>query len=76
MGLSHLFGGWSMATKDVQPELILRSGRIATVDGRRPFGQAVAIQDGRFLAVGGDDEIMRPRGLLGGSAADVLFDSR
>jgi len=51
-----------MATKDVQPELILRSGRIATVDGRRPFGQAVAIQDGRFLAVGGDDEIMRPRG--------------
>jgi predicted amidohydrolase YtcJ len=51
-----------MAARDIQPESILRNGRIATVDGPRPFVQAVAIQDGRFLAVGSDDEVMRLRG--------------
>jgi predicted amidohydrolase YtcJ len=50
-----------MARRDIQPESILRNGRIATVDGPRPFVQAVAIQDGRFLTVGSDDEVMRLR---------------
>src|SRR5262249_46238591 len=33
-----------------------------TVDGPRPFVQAVAIQDGRFLAVGSNEEVMALRG--------------
>ena len=37
-----------MATKGIEPDLILLNGRIATQDERRSFAQAVAIQDGRF----------------------------
>ena len=48
MGVSHLFGGCSMATKDTELDVILMNGRIATQDERRSFAQAVAIQDGRF----------------------------
>ena len=52
-----------MAAKEIQPELILRNARIATLlGGSRSFAQAVAIQDGRFFAVGSDEEIMRLRG--------------
>ncbi|MFK7089282.1 amidohydrolase [Chromobacterium violaceum] len=43
-----------MATADV----ILRNGRIATLDRRRPQASAVAVKDGRFLAVGEEAEIM------------------
>ena len=38
------------------------NGRIATQDERRSFAQAVAIQDGRFAAVGSNEEIMALRG--------------
>ncbi|WP_165073176.1 amidohydrolase [Paludisphaera rhizosphaerae] len=41
------------------PELILRNGRIATLDTHKPFAQAVAIAGGRFVAVGDDAEVMR-----------------
>ena len=41
---------------------MLRNARIATLDGSRSFAQAVAILDGRFDAVGSDEEIMRLRG--------------
>src|SRR6202140_3931923 len=42
--------------------LILHNGKIATQDGRRSLAEAVAIRDGRFLAVGSDREVMRLRG--------------
>src|ERR1700686_4515665 len=42
--------------------LILHNGKIATQDGRRSLAEAVAIRDGRFLAVGSDREMMRLRG--------------
>jgi cytosine/adenosine deaminase-related metal-dependent hydrolase len=61
-GVSYMFGGCGMAAKEIQPELILRHARIATLDGSRSVAQAVAIQDGRFLAAGSDDEVMRLRG--------------
>ena len=51
-----------MAENTVEPNLILKNGRIATVDERNPFAQAVAIGNGQFLSVGSDDEIMRGRG--------------
>lgn len=40
------------------PELILHNGNFWTVDPRAPRAQAVAISDGRFLAVGSNDEIL------------------
>lgn len=40
------------------PDLILHNGRITTVDPGRPEVTAVAIQAGRFVAVGGEREVM------------------
>ena len=39
------------------PDLILINGRIHTVDDANPRATAVAIRDGRFIAVGTDDEV-------------------
>ena len=47
---------------DESPELILMDGRIATQDERRSFAQAVAVKNGRFVAVGSDEDMMRLRG--------------
>jgi predicted amidohydrolase YtcJ len=43
-------------------DLILYNGRIATQDEHRTIAQAMAIQDGKFVAVGTDAEIMAYRG--------------
>jgi predicted amidohydrolase YtcJ len=40
------------------PDLILHHGLIATLDRARPTASAVAIADGRFVAVGNDAEVM------------------
>src|SRR5262245_20436147 len=50
-----------MAAENNSPEFILMNGRIATVDHLRPFAEAVAIQNGRFISVGSNEEIMRLR---------------
>src|SRR5438105_5416789 len=50
-----------MAAENNSPELILINGRIATVDHLRTFAEAVAIHQGRFIAVGSNEEIMRLR---------------
>src|SRR5436190_8008420 len=50
-----------MAVEYNSPELILMNGRIATVDHSRPFAEAVAIQNRRFISVGSNEEIMRLR---------------
>ena len=41
-----------------KPELILYNGNILTVNDREPRAQAVAIARGRFLAVGGDSDVL------------------
>jgi predicted amidohydrolase YtcJ len=49
-----------MATTDeTTVELILHNGRVTTLDRSNPLATAVAIADGRFAAVGSDEEIMR-----------------
>jgi predicted amidohydrolase YtcJ len=49
-----------MATTDeTTVELILHNGRVTTLDRSNPLATAVAIADGRFVAVGSDEEIMR-----------------
>lgn len=45
-----------------QADTIITNGRIATEDERRSFASAVAIKDGRFLAVGTEKEVMAHRG--------------
>ena len=40
-----------------EPDLILFNGNIITIDQRRPRAQAVAIADGRFLAVGANEKV-------------------
>ena len=40
-----------------EPDLILFNGNVLTVDQRRPRAQALAIADGRFVAVGGNDRV-------------------
>ncbi len=40
-------------------DLILKNGRIATLWNERPSASAIAIEDGRFLSVGTDYEVMQ-----------------
>jgi predicted amidohydrolase YtcJ len=50
------------------PDLVLHNGRLTTLDRANPTATAVAIKDGKFVAVGGDAEVMR----LAGSATRVI----
>jgi predicted amidohydrolase YtcJ len=52
----------------MEPELILTNGRITTLDRQNPEAEAVAIRDGRFVAVGEAREIMP----LGGPQTRVI----
>jgi hypothetical protein len=40
-----------------EPDLILYNANVLTVDERRPRAQAIAIAEGRFVAVGGNDKV-------------------
>jgi len=51
----------SSADAQSSPPLILINGCFNTVDREQPQASAVAIQDGRFLAVGDTDYVMRHR---------------
>jgi predicted amidohydrolase YtcJ len=51
----------STSTAAHSAPLILFNGCFHTVDRQNPQASAVAIQDGRFLAVGDTDEVMRHR---------------
>jgi predicted amidohydrolase YtcJ len=41
-----------------EAELVLTNGHIVTMDAAQPQAQAVAIADGRFLAVGSNDDVL------------------
>ncbi len=59
------FAGRSFATNrggNMTADTILFNGRIHTVDRDNPQASAVAIKDGRFLAVGDDATVMATRG--------------
>jgi predicted amidohydrolase YtcJ len=65
-----------------EPDLILHHGRFTTLDRDNPKAGAVAIKDGRFAAVGRDEEIMPLAGkstgsidLKGRSALPGLIDN-
>ncbi|MBI3077670.1 MAG: amidohydrolase [Deltaproteobacteria bacterium] len=46
------------AALDLAPDLILHNGKIVTVDRTFSIARAVAIKDGRFVAVGDDQEVL------------------
>jgi len=43
---------------DSSPDIIFHNGRITTLDRARPVASAVAVKSGRFVAVGGDADVM------------------
>ncbi|MDN7848022.1 amidohydrolase [Burkholderia seminalis] len=57
-----------MSATDTQPDLILHNGRITTLDRANPVATAVAIKDGRFVAVGGNADVVP----LAGRATKVV----
>jgi len=46
-----------LAWRQSQPQLVLLNANILTMDAAQPRAQAVAIADGRFLAVGSNEEV-------------------
>jgi hypothetical protein len=52
----------ALAATAEEPALILFNGKIVTVDGAFTYAQAVAIRDGRFVAVGSDADVRRLAG--------------
>src|SRR5580700_11431669 len=40
-------------------DIVLFNGKVTTLDRQTPTATAVAIRNGRFAAVGNDDEVMR-----------------
>jgi len=63
--LAPLFAATATRSTDMstqKADLILHNAKITTLDPRKPQVSAVAIANGRFLAVGDDAEIMALRG--------------
>jgi len=61
-----------MATEQA-PDLILHGGRFTTLDRSNPTASAVAIRDGKFAAVGSDQQIM---GLAGSGTRRINLKGR
>jgi predicted amidohydrolase YtcJ len=47
-----------MTTSHPVPDLVLRNGRFTTLDRAKPIASAVAIREGKFVAVGDDAEVV------------------
>jgi predicted amidohydrolase YtcJ len=60
-GIAHQLGLRSAAAQDGEVDLILTNGRFATLDRTKPAAAAVAIKDGRFVAVGSHEELAKFR---------------
>ena len=50
------------------PDVIFHNGRITTLDRSRPRASAVAVKDGRFVAVGDDAEVLALAGAARGAS--------
>jgi predicted amidohydrolase YtcJ len=75
-------GGAALAQASGPPQLVLFHGRILTVDSTDSTAQALAIRDGKIVAIGTDREILRLAGgatrridLHGRTATPGLIDS-
>ncbi len=72
LGFDRSFANSNPATNDSYADLILHNGNIATQDNLRPFVSAIAIKNGRFIAVGDDDEVIASRNNLRGDRTQVI----
>jgi len=61
LGLTVMAGPLAAQTgsKRAAPDLILRNGRITTMDPARPEATAIALKDGNVMAVGSDADVSR-----------------
>lgn len=85
--LACLAAGFALGTAGIAhaalpPELILFHGRVLTVDSQDSIAQALAIRDGKVIAIGTDQDILRLAGaatrridLRGRTATPGLIDS-
>ncbi len=85
--IAGLVAGFALGTAGIahaalQPELILFHGRVLTVDSQDSIAQALAIRDGKIIAIGTDQDILRLAGaatrridLRGRTATPGLIDS-
>lgn len=56
------------AEEGLMADMVLVNGKIFTVNPAQPWAQAVAVRDGRFVAVGNDEEIRK----LAGKDTEVI----
>jgi predicted amidohydrolase YtcJ len=77
-----VLGMGGLAAAAAPPQLILFHGRILTVDSHDSIAQALAIRDGKIVAIGSDRDILRLAGaatqridLFGRTATPGLIDS-
>jgi len=82
LALACLTLGAGGLARAAAPELILFHGRILTVDARDSIAEALAVRDGKIVAVGADQDILRLAGaatrridLHGRTATPGLIDS-
>jgi predicted amidohydrolase YtcJ len=82
LGPFEVRGLAGLATRPETADLILHNGKIVTMDRGRPSAQAVAIQGGRFTAIGDDRDVLKSKGpktrvvdLRGRTAIPGLNDS-
>jgi predicted amidohydrolase YtcJ len=55
--LFGLAGAFLLPLERTEPQILLYNANILTMESRQPQAQAVAIANGRFLAVGGNEEV-------------------
>src|SRR5215470_17791570 len=56
-GLTAGLGVWEGRAQGMQADTIVRNGRFTTLDRGNPQAEAVAIKDGKFIAVGSEREV-------------------
>ncbi len=53
------FSALGAAEEGLMADMVLLNGRIFTVDAAQPWAQAAAVRDGKFVAVGKDEDIKK-----------------
>jgi predicted amidohydrolase YtcJ len=56
-GLASIAASAAAKAKDVKADVVYRNGFVYTVDGVRSRAEAFAVKDGKFIAVGSNDDM-------------------
>ncbi len=60
--LLGVLGGASIFSQAAEADLILRNGKIVTVDERFSIQEALAVEDGKIAVIGREEDVMQRRG--------------